>query len=252
MKQIRKRLTYANVVATLALFLVVAGGSAFAAGQLAKNSVGSKQIKKNAVTTAKVKKGAITGAKVKNGAITGAKINLSTLGKVPTAARADEATRATSATTAANATAAARATHADDSDKLGGLGPSAYLKGGGASLAGRALLELGSGGDQHILDVPGYGEVVGGCGSGGAAVGFINESGEDLRMIGVAGTEATVVTLANGGASALVPSGAGSAGLTVIQLGSPNYADQDLLTIMVTREAQSGGNCGTQAWAVSG
>lgn len=64
MKRLRTNLTYANVVATLALFLVIAGGSAFAASQLAKNSVGSKQIKKNAVTAAKIKNGAITPAKL--------------------------------------------------------------------------------------------------------------------------------------------------------------------------------------------
>lgn len=64
MKQLRPHLTYANVVATLSLFLVIAGGSAFAATQLAKNSVGSKQLKKNAVTAVKIKRGAITPAKL--------------------------------------------------------------------------------------------------------------------------------------------------------------------------------------------
>jgi hypothetical protein len=67
-KQIRKRLTYANVMSSLAVFLVL-GGAAFAAAQLPKNSVGSKQLKKNAVTTAKIKKDAVTGAKVKNGSL---------------------------------------------------------------------------------------------------------------------------------------------------------------------------------------
>jgi Collagen triple helix repeat (20 copies) len=54
MQRLRGKLTYANVVATLALFLVLAGGTAVAASQLAKNSVGSKQIKKAAVTPAKL------------------------------------------------------------------------------------------------------------------------------------------------------------------------------------------------------
>ena len=70
----RPRLSYANVVSTLALFLVVAGGSAFAATQLAKNSVGTKQLKKNAVTSAKIKANAVTGAKIGGGAVTEAKI----------------------------------------------------------------------------------------------------------------------------------------------------------------------------------
>jgi hypothetical protein len=54
MQRLRGKLTYANVVATLALFLVLAGGTAVAASRLAKNSVGSKQIKKRAVTPAKL------------------------------------------------------------------------------------------------------------------------------------------------------------------------------------------------------
>lgn len=70
MKQIKKRLTYANVMSSIAVFLVLGGGAAFAASQLGKNSVGSKQLKKNAVTTAKIKKGAVTGAKVKAGSLT--------------------------------------------------------------------------------------------------------------------------------------------------------------------------------------
>ena len=44
----RSRLTYSNVIATLALFLAL-GGGAVAALKLRKNSVGSKQIKPDAV-----------------------------------------------------------------------------------------------------------------------------------------------------------------------------------------------------------
>jgi hypothetical protein len=56
--QIRKRLTYANVMSSIAVFLVL-GGAAFAAVQLPKNSVGSKQLKKNAVNSGKVKDGSL-------------------------------------------------------------------------------------------------------------------------------------------------------------------------------------------------
>jgi hypothetical protein len=54
MNRLCSKFTYANVVATLALFVAIAGGTAFAATQLPKNSVGSKQIKKAAVTPAKL------------------------------------------------------------------------------------------------------------------------------------------------------------------------------------------------------
>ncbi|HEY6144874.1 MAG TPA: hypothetical protein VIV13_01260 [Solirubrobacterales bacterium] len=102
MKQIRKRLTYSNVMSSLAVFLVLGGATAFAAG-LAKNSVGSKQLKKNAVTSAKIKNNAVTTAKIQNGAISGAKINLGSLGTVPSASHAGTADSANSAKSAENA-----------------------------------------------------------------------------------------------------------------------------------------------------
>jgi hypothetical protein len=54
MKPLRRRLTYANVMSSIAVFLVVAGGTAFAASQLGKESVGTKQLKKEAVSLAKI------------------------------------------------------------------------------------------------------------------------------------------------------------------------------------------------------
>jgi hypothetical protein len=120
MYRLRPRLTYANVVATLALFLVLTGGAAYAATHLAKNSVGSKQLKKNSVT----------GAKIKNGTITGAKINVGTLGKVPSAASADHAATAASANSAATAAVAANATAANNANRLGGLASSSYAQKG--------------------------------------------------------------------------------------------------------------------------
>jgi hypothetical protein len=84
MKQLRKRLTFANVMSMIAVFVAL-GATAFAATQLPKNSVGSKQLKKNSVTAAKIKKNAVTGAKIKKDTVTGAKVNESTLGTVPSA-----------------------------------------------------------------------------------------------------------------------------------------------------------------------
>lgn len=74
MRRLTDKLTYANVVATIALFIAVGGASAFAATQLAKNSVGSKQLKKNSVTAVKIKNGAVTGSKLAANAVTGDKI----------------------------------------------------------------------------------------------------------------------------------------------------------------------------------
>lgn len=55
----RPRLSYANVMASLAVFLVM-GGAAYAATALPKNSVGSKQLKNGAITPAKLSTSAKT------------------------------------------------------------------------------------------------------------------------------------------------------------------------------------------------
>jgi hypothetical protein len=52
---LRRHLTYANIAASLALFLAL-GGAAYAATQLPKNSVGTNQIRKEAVTAGKIAK----------------------------------------------------------------------------------------------------------------------------------------------------------------------------------------------------
>jgi hypothetical protein len=51
---LRGKLTYANVMATLAVFMVL-GGGAYAAVRLPKNSVGTRQLKNGAITLAKLK-----------------------------------------------------------------------------------------------------------------------------------------------------------------------------------------------------
>jgi len=69
-RAIGQRLSYANVMATAAVFIAL-GGTAWA---LQANSVGTKQLKNNAVTAKKVKKSAVTTAKIKNNAVTAAKL----------------------------------------------------------------------------------------------------------------------------------------------------------------------------------
>jgi hypothetical protein len=68
--RLSSRLTYANVIATVALFLAL-GGGAYAAFKLPKNSVGTKQIKNKAVTLGKISggaQGALRGHNGRNGA----------------------------------------------------------------------------------------------------------------------------------------------------------------------------------------
>jgi hypothetical protein len=136
MKRLRKHLTYANLVSTLALCIALGMGSAYAANQLAPKSIGAKQLRPGAVTADKIRKNAVTApkiealavkqgkiatgavsgekiadgvissAKIANGAVTpdkipdnsltGTKVNESTLGQVPSANTANTATFAES------------------------------------------------------------------------------------------------------------------------------------------------------------
>ncbi|HUC07979.1 MAG TPA: hypothetical protein VMR96_07800 [Solirubrobacterales bacterium] len=74
MTKIRTHITYANVTATLALFIALGMGSAYAAQQLAPKSVGAKQLRPGAVTADKVRKQAITAPKIESLAIKQGKI----------------------------------------------------------------------------------------------------------------------------------------------------------------------------------
>lgn len=79
--KLRAKLTYANVVSSLCLFLVVSGGTAYAVTQLDRNSVRSKHIVNGQVRTNDVEDDGLTGADIAEGA----------LGQVPSAAAADAA-----------------------------------------------------------------------------------------------------------------------------------------------------------------
>jgi len=68
----RPKLNYANVIATIALFVAL-GGAAVAAG-LPRNSVGANQLKRGAVTPAKLKRGAVTAGKIAPKAVVAGKL----------------------------------------------------------------------------------------------------------------------------------------------------------------------------------
>jgi hypothetical protein len=175
MKTIRARLTFANVVACMALFIAL-GGASYAATQLPQNSVGAQQLKNGAVGTAKLKPKAVTAAKLgagavgtaalADGAVTGAKLNAGTLGTVPSATRANSAATAGDAAT------------------LQGRPPSAFVQGEGQILGNTVQLGLGQL-EVPVLSVPGFGPLTASCetgGKGGPVGGFklVNASGTDL------------------------------------------------------------------------
>lgn len=124
-----RHLTYANVMATVAVFIAL-GGASYAAVKIPANSVGSKQLRSNAVVASKIKSRQVTGAKVATDTLTGSNIKESTLSAVPrakladnadTAVSAKSAVSAASAATAANATHATAADSAANADRLSGV-----------------------------------------------------------------------------------------------------------------------------------
>jgi hypothetical protein len=80
--------SYANVMSTLAVFLVVAGGSAFAASTFTANSINSKTVKDNSLKSKDLKDGkAVSGLDVVDNSLTGDDIDESTLAQVPDSAK---------------------------------------------------------------------------------------------------------------------------------------------------------------------
>jgi hypothetical protein len=69
LKQIRRHVTYANVMSSIAVFLMLGGATAFAA-----TKIGANELKANSIKTGKIVKEAVTAGKLKNGAVTESKI----------------------------------------------------------------------------------------------------------------------------------------------------------------------------------
>lgn len=65
MARVAGKLTYANVMATFAVFIAL-GGASYAALRAPKESVGTNQLKARAVTAAKVHQGTLTGAQIRS------------------------------------------------------------------------------------------------------------------------------------------------------------------------------------------
>jgi hypothetical protein len=64
-RRVARRLTYANVVATLALMIAISGGTAYAASRL----ITGKQIAKGAITAKNIKKHSLSSVVFKKGTI---------------------------------------------------------------------------------------------------------------------------------------------------------------------------------------
>src|SRR3954454_10523296 len=67
--RLRARLTYANVMSTLAVFIAL-GGTTYAAATLPRNSVGSAQLRANAVGASELRAGAVRSTDIRDRSIT--------------------------------------------------------------------------------------------------------------------------------------------------------------------------------------
>jgi len=93
LRAIRHRLTYANVISTLALFVAL-GGTTYAVSNIGSrdirnNSVRSVDLRNNDVRGRDVRRRSLSGSDVGENRLGGGAIKESTLGKVPTAGNAD-------------------------------------------------------------------------------------------------------------------------------------------------------------------
>jgi len=105
LRAVLRRLTYANVIATLALFLALGGGAVWAANKQA-NKVGTGKIKPNAVTAGKIKANAVTTSKIRENAVTNAKIREGSVNFGKLAAGTNVVATATSSPVAVNGASA--------------------------------------------------------------------------------------------------------------------------------------------------
>ena len=73
MRRITSKLSYANVMATVAVFMAL-GGVSWAAVHLPRNSVGSAQLRANAVTNAKIRNAQVSVSKLRANSVSTVKI----------------------------------------------------------------------------------------------------------------------------------------------------------------------------------
>ena len=141
MSRIRAHLTYANVIATVALFLVLSGGTAVAL--TGSNTVFSDDIVDDQVSSADVRNDTLNGggltaadlrpasvgsSEVKDDAVTGIDVDESTFGVVP------------------------EASHATNSDKLGGRGAQGYQRRVIGTCDGGAIRAINGDGAVDCID----------------------------------------------------------------------------------------------------
>jgi hypothetical protein len=151
MPRLRRRLTYANVMSTLAVVLALGGGTAVAAG---------------VINGRRIVRHSISGAKLKANTLTGRQVAESKLGRVPRAKRAAEAIRLGGVPAAGYLRLTGKA---QDAERLDGADSSAFARGQNVVVARRGVVLPSGDGVTFtpVLTVPGLGGVSASCSGGG-------------------------------------------------------------------------------------
>jgi hypothetical protein len=198
MRSVRNRLTYANVMATLAVFGVLAGGGAYAASK-----IGAGGIKRNAIHAKHIHRGAVETPKLARRAVTPAK-----------------------------------------------------AKGLVEGIANGSLTVSVGGGAPPVLDVPGFGQIQGGCGSGGGGGGgglrLFNQSGLTLHVASSGPGTGVVEDVADGASSTFTGPAVGAPGVHLIQASRGSGTDSRVMTVLGTATASASGPCKLQVQVISG
>ena len=147
MRRIRSRLTYANVVATLALVIAVAGGTAYAANTVLSTDIVNDQVYSADVRNDTLAGGGLTAADLRNGSVGNTEI-------------ADGGVRSADVQNES-------LTGADIKEQALDV-----VQGRGTFLSNRIVRTPAVGDD--LLVIPGLGKLVGDCGNSRAEIAFLN------------------------------------------------------------------------------
>jgi hypothetical protein len=233
LKQLRRHLTFANIMSCVALFLAL-GGAAYAAKtatkvrtrNLANGAVTAAKLHGGAVTNPKLRNGAVTNPKLRNGAVTGVKIAPATIGS---AQLADGSVR---------------------SGQLGGqVVTEAKIKNGAVSenKLGAEAVTAAKVKNEAVtaakLSAGFYGQLV-------KNVSYVTKTSPGGGNAQTATAECPVGKQVVGGGARAIPGGAETAGLTESYPFQGAYGRQTGWTATVTREGADGGVISVVAYAI--
>ena len=221
--RVRHRLSYANVVATLALFVAL-GGTGYAASQLT-----GRDIKNRSISRVDVKKNTLTGTE----------INESKLKQVPRAKTATNATNAINANSALaadvsknsqSADSAAVAAIANDARALAGQGAASFEKSSRIAFGKAPANPAGTSGEQVVLSWPEMGVELTSASPGAPACGS-DEIRLGLRNTKASGPSAFLFQQGDPDAKGTAPPGGVVRSCTVV--GSGQVTDSTGRTLFI-------------------